>query len=495
MLSFNIHYRSQDDLFLAKSKLQNFRADQLLIQVFCGTPEIEYTSNLLEAITSIFTGCSILGTTTAGEIFEGESVEQATIISFTHFSSSTVISAMFDQDDDLYEGGKKLASSLKQPGVKLAILFGCGIKNNGAVNGEPLLQGFQEADENIVVVGGQAGDNGQAQQTFVFTEEGITDKGAAGISIAGEKLNLGNHYNLSWAPLGKKMTITHAEGTRITTIDNRPAKELYNHYLGEDVGARLPHSAAEYPLVVERNGVLLARHANRVLEDGSLEFMAPFYTGETVQFSFCHSGLIAASAKKLYQELQGKNHQAIFIYSCLSRKWVLGDDVKLEIAPLSTLAPTSGFFSYGEYYHNDSENMFLSQTMTVLALSESGGGNRINSITTYDFGNEQTKQTHDLQALHRLVETSAQEREDLIQELQIALNEIKTLQGFLPICASCKNIRDDKGYWRKIEDYISKHTEAQFSHGLCPGCAKKLYPEIYKEVRSQLQAKETLSKK
>ena len=72
------------------------------------------------------------------------------------------------------------------------------------------------------------------------------------------------------------------------------------------------------------------------------------------------------------------------------------------------------------------------------------------------------------------------ERERLIHELQEALAEVKTLSGLLPICSSCKKIRDDKGYWNQLESYISKHSEAEFSHGICPECAKKLYPEFYK---------------
>lgn len=64
-------------------------------------------------------------------------------------------------------------------------------------------------------------------------------------------------------------------------------------------------------------------------------------------------------------------------------------------------------------------------------------------------------------------------------ELQEALAKIKTLSGLLPICASCKKIRDDKGYWNRIETYISDHSEAEFSHSICPECTKKLYPELY----------------
>jgi hypothetical protein len=66
----------------------------------------------------------------------------------------------------------------------------------------------------------------------------------------------------------------------------------------------------------------------------------------------------------------------------------------------------------------------------------------------------------------------------LIRELQEALTMVKLLSGLLPICASCKKIRDDKGYWTQIESYIRDHSEAEFSHGICPDCLKKLYPEI-----------------
>ena len=69
-------------------------------------------------------------------------------------------------------------------------------------------------------------------------------------------------------------------------------------------------------------------------------------------------------------------------------------------------------------------------------------------------------------------------------DLEEALSKVKTLSGLLPICACCKNIRDDKGYWNQIEGYITEHSEAEFSHGICPPCMRKLYPEEYAELAS-----------
>ena len=70
------------------------------------------------------------------------------------------------------------------------------------------------------------------------------------------------------------------------------------------------------------------------------------------------------------------------------------------------------------------------------------------------------------------------DKEKLITELQESLKKVKLLSGFIPICASCKKIRDDKGFWNQVEAYITNHSEAKFSHSICPECAKKLYPEL-----------------
>ncbi len=78
---------------------------------------------------------------------------------------------------------------------------------------------------------------------------------------------------------------------------------------------------------------------------------------------------------------------------------------------------------------------------------------------------------------------SANERDMLIQKLEESLSKVKQLSGFLPICAACKSIRDDRGYWNQIEEYIKNHSEAEFSHSICPKCTKKLYPEFARDVK------------
>ena len=82
-----------------------------------------------------------------------------------------------------------------------------------------------------------------------------------------------------------------------------------------------------------------------------------------------------------------------------------------------------------------------------------------------------------------------EKRAEALREREKTLEDIKILHGLLPICASCKKIRDDKGYWTQIESYIKDHSEADFTHGLCPECVEKLYPGLRKNMRSDPDSK------
>lgn len=92
--------------------------------------------------------------------------------------------------------------------------------------------------------------------------------------------------------------------------------------------------------------------------------------------------------------------------------------------------------------------------------------------------------------IHRdvtIVKQTEREREQLIDVLEKALSEVKTLSGLLPICASCKKVRDDKGYWNQIESYIQSHSDAEFSHGMCPDCSEAFYgdQEWYQKMKKK----------
>jgi len=90
-----------------------------------------------------------------------------------------------------------------------------------------------------------------------------------------------------------------------------------------------------------------------------------------------------------------------------------------------------------------------------------------------------------IETLHDITEVkkSEKEKEELIDNLRTNIAHSKTLKGFVPICSSCKNIRNREGEWTTLEEYFGNKLDIQFSHGVCPDCLKKLYPDFYKQIK------------
>jgi len=418
--SKTIQYRNDDDLNGLPAEILNHPRDRMLIQVFSGELDDEKIRRTVDRLGSMFPGATVLGTTTAGEIAKGQSLELSVVISITCFSEATIRCALVTQNDDLAAAGEQLAAELAQPEIKAIIAFGCGIKDKRTIFSEAMLEALHARIPEAVIAGGQAGDNGRGTRTLVFTADGATDCGFAAVSIAGAGLIANNAYTLSWVPIGKKLTITHAEGSRVYAIDGQAPYDIYSHYLGQEVADGLPLAAADFPLMIERDGVLMAIHATGLNPDGSFDYIHHFHAGEQLRFGYCHAGLLALGAKQLHRELSACEAQAAFVYSCVSRKWILGADVLVELSPIESLIPAAGFFCYGEYFGRpNSKPLFLSQTMTVLCLSEPDVEARRADKESKppELTSVESRQFKTMRVLHRLVEISAREIESTNLEL------------------------------------------------------------------------------
>jgi methyl-accepting chemotaxis protein len=118
-------------------------------------------------------------------------------------------------------------------------------------------------------------------------------------------------------------------------------------------------------------------------------------------------------------------------------------------------------------------------SQNIAEISSSGDLSKRVSVSGKDELSDLASTTNEM--LERLEQT-AKEREAVVKELQEALGEIGTLRDMIPICASCKKVRDDEGYWHKVEDYLQHHAKVRFSHGLCEECTKTLYPDVADEL-------------
>ena len=246
MKQYGLIYKNNDEMrfFIEGQNLNRYK--NVLVQIFTGINKIELINNMIEQLTILLPQAEIIGTTVAGEIYEGTIYTESTIVAFTVFDQATVKTVLLHNDDDEFQLGKSVVEKLVCEETKAIILFLDGL----LIMGEGTLQGIQSANSNIIVCGGKAGDNGYFRETFVFTKDGITQKGVAAASLSGKGLEVTTEYSFCWSPIGKIMTVTEADGNKICTIDHVKAFDIYKKYLGDEVAKELPMSATEFPLIL-----------------------------------------------------------------------------------------------------------------------------------------------------------------------------------------------------------------------------------------------------
>jgi hypothetical protein len=181
--SFNIQYQSIQDLLAAKEKTTDYLPENILIQVFSGVIKESVIQQLLSDIRNVFPGVPVIGTSTAGEIMDGEYLEQSILVNITSFSHTTVRSALTSQNDDLELAGQEIGAAIDQKSIKAAIVFGSGTKDGKFINVREFLDSLRSKIPNGIIAGAQASERFERNATFVFTEKGITQNGFAAASL------------------------------------------------------------------------------------------------------------------------------------------------------------------------------------------------------------------------------------------------------------------------------------------------------------------------
>ncbi|MEA2091004.1 MAG: EAL domain-containing protein, partial [Campylobacterota bacterium] len=172
---------------------------------------------------------------------------------------------------------------------------------------------------------------------------------------------------------------------------------------------RLPAVGIEFPLLIKRDGVNIARAVVAKEDDGSLIFAGNLHVGDTVMFGHGDSSSILTYTEKHLNKFINKPIESIFIYSCMARRRFMPKTIYKETKPFNSIAPTSGFFTYGEFY-SSSKKEFLNQTMTIITLSESDSSKR-QAIVLND-NEEYSSENNTTRALSHLISVSSKELQE-----------------------------------------------------------------------------------
>ena len=409
MKTISAYYSSIEQMadFIQDNSIKD--SSSLLIQIFTAKNERDFILELTAFFHSRFPLCALIGCTTDGEIKDGNVTTGQTVITFTQFEKSILCTCMIDNISDYYEAGKSIATNLIDENTKVIISFIDGLHGNG----EEYLKGIHSLDSSIVVAGGLAGDNAKFEKTYLFTKDSICENGVVGVSLSSSSLHIFSDFSFDWQAIGKTLTITKADKNRVYMIEDKTAAEAYTYYLGEDIGKKLPGVAIEFPLIIQKNGLNIARAAISKKNDGSLVFAGNFHEGDKVRFGCADFESILNETQGHVDKLLYKEAETIFVYSCMARRRFMPNEIGYETMPYNLIAPTNGFYTYGEFFSTQSSKELLNQSMTIIALSESSEKFQNKITLDVKIHNNST-----IQALSHLINVSTRELDEAQKELE-----------------------------------------------------------------------------
>ena len=370
MYTLNYKYKNRDENSLIDWLSENDLASkkECLVQLFFGILKEDEIQNIISLLVDKLPESHIIGSTTDGEIVDDIVETNSIVISITVFEKSTISSTSVNYDTHSYDMGYKIAKELDSDDVKAMILFTTGL----SINGESFLDGVRKISKgNYIVSGGMAGDNGAFKKTYISHQGKVISKGAVGVVLKGDELNVKNNYKFGWDAVGLPMKITKSIENRVYELDNKPIIDIYTKYFSKEISDLLPVIGVEIPLIVDRDGRKIARACINKFDDGSLLFGGNLKQGEEVRFGLGGVDSILKDSERICSSISKTcNPETVFVYSCMARRRLLESQASLELKVISSKTAVSGFFTYGEFYSDEKNNYLFNETMTILALSE-----------------------------------------------------------------------------------------------------------------------------
>ena len=369
-LSRVICSNSQLTDFLSSSEVREADGEALsiLAQIYSASQDTQWLHSIAAGIASRYPQAIITGATTCGEIHEGETVFGQTIVTFYFFRTTRVHPfVVLSKAGMEAETGRRLRQSLDQLGVPVrgALLLTTPL----TIDSNEIIRGFNSPPADFPVFGAGAGDNAM-KNNHVICGSAIHSSAAVVIAFDGPDFQIEKTAYHGWKPMSNEMTITKASDLIVHTIDNQPALDVYRRYFDIQDDEDFFGHALGFPLLICRDSKIMPLVPVGVGAEASLKFISEIHEGEKIRIGFMDPLIIRDHSIIAQQRMIDFAPEAILIFSCGSRRWVLREDVLAETKPFQAIAPTAGFYTIGEFCSNNSKIPVLNLNCVVVGMRE-----------------------------------------------------------------------------------------------------------------------------
>ena len=361
---------------VSEIKNNSKRFESVFIQIYASKRDPEWMMDIEAALRQALPQGLIIGATSMGEIAEGRLFINATVISFAFFEKTLVQGILISVKNETEAVlGKQLAQKIENSGHDVAGVMLLATPYTMDVS--EFLKGFSAGRRgDYPVFGGGAGDYEAVQEPLIILNNEHTSKGVLAVVFIGEDIHIDIHTYLGWQPLSKEMMVTETDGLWVKKIDDQPAFEVFHRYLDIQNDEDFFYNVLEFPLLLKRNSIEFAKTPMEVNADNAIKFIASIEEGESVCIGYGNPAVMIEKAWDIQNSIQTFNPDAIFLYSCICRRFLLQSEVDLETKPFESIAPTAGFYTFGEICSQGSEVELLNATMLAVSMKEGEGKRR-----------------------------------------------------------------------------------------------------------------------
>ena len=456
-------FSDENDLesFLYTSEVQSNAKDakSIFVQIFSSQDNRELLGIIIDIIEAAFPASNLIGSTTVGEIVNGCLQLNSIVISISFFES-TLINSICKSCSSGEESavGEELIQNIINSGDNIAGVLILATPLNIAL--ADIFTEMSKQEIKFPIFGGGAGVYNSSKNSLVFCGSNFIESGIIAVVFLSNELYIYANSQLGWQPLTKEMTITESDGLRVKSVDNMSAFNLYSRYLDIKKDDQFFLNVLEFPFLLERDNYMVARVPFFVDENGEIGFIADVREGEKFRIGYGDPELIVRNSKLIQNELEEFRPDAIFIFACICRRFLMQDDVNRETEPFQTIAETTGFFTYGEFFSHDKTIQLLNSTIVVVGMRE--GKRDQEAVRTENF-------TADLESKPMVSDPFSEKHNQIVSrllhfisvlstELEYANNELTYLSEVDKLTQLCNRLKLDKVLSAEIKRSETFHT-------------------------------------